>query len=162
MANDPTAMLQQLLGSAGGSLDLSKLQGMLQPILDLVTQNGGLQNLLAKLQAGGMGEQVQSWLGQGQNLAADPNQIISALGPEQVKATAEKAGVSAQELASGLGAVLPGLVDKVSPGGSVPGVGNISDVVSQIPGGDQLSGLLGGLLGGSAPAADATPPSDAS
>ncbi len=148
MASDPAAMLQQLLGSAGSALDPSKLQGMLQPMVDLIQQNGGLQDLLGKLQANGLGEQVQSWVGQGANLTADPSQIAQALGPEQLKASAEKAGMSAQEFASGLAQTLPGIVDKLSPSGQLPGAGNIGDVLSKIPGGEQLSGLLGGLLGG--------------
>ena len=148
MANDPAAMLQQLLSGAGGSLDLSKLQGMLQPILDLIQQNGGLQALLAKLQSNGLGDQVSSWLGQGQNLAADPSQITQALGPDQLKAAAEKAGVSAQELAGTLSQTLPGMVDKLSPSGSLPGAGQLSDLTAKLPGGDQISGLLGQLLGG--------------
>ena len=148
MANDPAAMLQQLLGSASSALDPSKLQGMLAPMLDLIQQNGGLQDLLSKLQAGGLGQQVQSWLGQGANMAADPSQITAALGPDQLKAAAEKAGMSAQDFAGGLAQTLPGLVDKLSPSGQLPGAANVGEVLGKIPGGEQLSGLLGGLLGG--------------
>lgn len=161
MATDPTAMLQQLLGSASSSIDLSKIQGLLQPVLDLITQSGGLQGLLAKLQEGGLGEQVQSWVSQGPTLPVSPEQITTALGPEQLKATAEKAGVSAQELAGGMSQMLPGLVSGLSSGGSLPGVGNVTELAAKLPGGEQLTGLLSSLLGGAAPAGDAgtTPPS---
>ncbi|MDQ1247952.1 MAG: hypothetical protein QG597_2324 [Actinomycetota bacterium] len=158
MATDPTAMLQQLLGSASGAVDLSKIQGMIQPAMDMITQSGGLQGLLAKLQEGGLGEQVQSWLGQGPTLPVSPDQLTSALGPEQLKAAAEKAGVSAQELAGGMSTLLPGLVSGLSSGGSLPGVGNVSELAAKLPGGEQLTGLLGSLLGGAS--GTPTPPAE--
>ncbi|TXH40820.1 MAG: DUF937 domain-containing protein [Actinobacteria bacterium] len=146
--NDLSAMLNQLLSGAGGSIDTSKLQQNLQPLLDLIQQNGGLQALIEKLQASGLGDQVQSWLGQGANLAANPQQLTEVLNPESLKAAADKAGASAQDVAGELSSVLPGLVDKLSPSGQLPGAANLGDALGKIPGGEQLSGLLGPLLGG--------------
>jgi uncharacterized protein YidB (DUF937 family) len=150
MANDPSALIGQLQQLLGGNFDMSKLQGLIQPVMDLINQNGGLQGLLGKLQSGGLGEQVQSWISTGQNLAANPDQIAAALGPDQLKAAAEKAGTSAQDVATDLSNVLPDLVNKISPSGELPNLGNINDLVAKLPGGDQLSGLLGQLLGGGA------------
>ncbi|MFI0433498.1 MAG: YidB family protein, partial [Candidatus Nanopelagicales bacterium] len=146
--NDLSAMLNQVLSGAGGSIDTAKLQQSIQPLIDLIQQNGGLQAFIEKLQASGLGDQVQSWLGQGANLAANPQQLAEALNPESLKAAADKAGASAQDMAGELSSVLPGLVDKLSPSGQLPGTANITDALGKIPGGDQLSGLLGPLLGG--------------
>ena len=91
---------------------------------------------------------MQSWLGQGANLAANPQQLTEVLNPESLKAAADKAGASAQDVAGELSSVLPGLVDKLSPSGQLPGAANLGDALGKIPGGEQLSGLLGPLLGG--------------
>lgn len=141
-------MLQQLLGTATSALDPTKLTGLWQALMDLIGQTGGLQGLLSKLQEGGLSEQVQSWMSQGPNLPADPSAITAAIGPDQLKAAAENAGMSAQEFAGGLSEALPGIVNKLSPTGELPGVGSVGEALGKIPGGDQFSGLLGGLLGG--------------
>ena len=148
MATDIQAMLSGLLSGASEKLDPAQLKTALAPLLDVAGQTGGLQGMLEKLQANGMSEQVNSWLGQGANLAASPEQIAAALGPDKLKAAAEQAGTSATELAGQLSAMLPTLVDKLSPAGQLPGAAGLSDLLSKVPGSEQVTGLLSGLLGG--------------
>lgn len=93
---------------------------------------GGLGGLLGKLQAGGLGGKAQSWVGTGANEAVDPDELEGALGADTVSQIAAEAGVSRDEAKGGLAAMLPKLIDNVTPGG-------------QLPGGDQLAGLLKGL-----------------
>jgi len=148
MATDIQAMLSGLLSGASEKLDPAQLKTALTPLLDVANQTGGLPGMLEKLQANGMSEQVNSWLGQGANLAASPDQIMAALGPDKIKAAAEQAGTSATELAGQLSAMLPTLVDKLSPAGQLPGASNLTDLLSKVPGSEQVTGLLSGLLGG--------------
>src|ERR1700694_2960724 len=56
------------------------------------TNMGDLQGLVAKLQQGGLNEQVQSWLGNGANLPVTADQIRSALGNQQVQQLAQHLG----------------------------------------------------------------------
>src|SRR5262249_45986899 len=43
---------------------------------------GGLGGLLDKLQKGGLGNAINSWIGPGQNQPVSPGQLGSALGPD--------------------------------------------------------------------------------
>jgi uncharacterized protein YidB (DUF937 family) len=58
------------------------------------TNLGDLQGLVAQLQQGGLGNQVQSWLGNGANLPVSPDQLRAALGSDQVSELAQHFGVS--------------------------------------------------------------------
>lgn len=53
---------------------------------------GDMQGLLSKLQEGGLNTQVQSWLGDGQNLPVSPEHLRSALGDEHVQQLATISG----------------------------------------------------------------------
>lgn len=139
-------IMEQLQSLLGG-LDLTKIQGMIQPIMDMINQSGGLQGLLSQLQNSGLTDQVSSWLETGtQNLPVSPDQIKEALGGT-LGSAATAAGVSVDELSSHVSELLPSLVDKVTPNGQIPGADQISDIAQQIPGGDQLIGMLNSILG---------------
>ncbi len=138
-------MLGGLMGS-GGQIP-ADLQKLAEPILQMIQQNGGLQQILGQLQNSPIGEQVNSWLGTGANEAVSPDQVAEAM-PNAVEDLASKTGMSAEQVSSSISELLPNLVDKLSPGGQLPGADQLGDVLKQIPGGDQLSGMLGGLLGG--------------
>ena len=143
-------------GLPGGSPDVQKL---IQPVLDLVQNSGGLSGLVTQLQESSVGQQAASWVAKGPNLPVDPDALAGAVGPEKVQELAAKAGVPLAAAKDGLSQLLPGLIDKLTPMGSVPGVEQVGELVKQIPGAEavsgQLSGLLGGLLGGGAEAAGA-------
>lgn len=144
-------LLQQILGgsTSAGGLDISKLSALIGPLLQQLQAGGGLGGLLQQLQQGGMGGQVDSWLGQGANEAVDPTQIGDVLGQGNVEELAQQSGMSTAEVQNGLSEILPGLVNKLSPNGSLPtNPQDLSSMLNQIPGGDSLGGLLGGLLGG--------------
>lgn len=81
---------------------------------------GGLQGLVAKFQAGGLGSTVQSWIGTGENLPISPDQLRSVLGNEQLAALAGKFGIDPAQAADKLAALLPTVIDKATPGGQLP------------------------------------------
>jgi len=66
-----------------------------------------------------MGEQVKSWLGDGENAEVSAEQVTSALGQDQIAAMASKMGVSTDDAANTLKDALPSLLDKASAGGSI-------------------------------------------
>jgi len=100
---------------------------------------GGLAGLLQQFQAGGLGHLADSWVGKGQNLPISPEQIQSVLGSEWVRQMAAKVGIAPDALSGHLANVLPQLVDKVTPDGTVPDQNTVQQ---------GLGGLLQGLLGG--------------
>ena len=68
----------------------------------------------------GLGSLVSSWVSTGQNLPISADQIQHALGSDQVKELAAKAGISPEAASSHLAQLLPMLVDKLTPNGQVP------------------------------------------
>ena len=50
---------------------------------------GGLGGLVDKLQKGGLGNLVNSWVGPGQNQPVSPNQLGPVLGPDIIKTLAQ-------------------------------------------------------------------------
>ena len=97
---------------------------------------GGLGSILKDLQSNGLGDQVSSWLGSGDNKAVSPDKLKAALGSERVSQFAKQAGVSGSEASTLLAGMLPGLVDKLSPDGKLPDAGGLDSM---------LSGLMGAV-----------------
>jgi len=115
---DLLKMGQELLGDKLGD----KAGGLMQALAGLTGgKDGGLDlaGLASKLQDNGMGEQVKSWLGDGENAEVSADQVTSALGQDQITAMASKMGVSTDDAANTLKDALPSLLDKASAGGSI-------------------------------------------
>ena len=88
----------------------------------------GLGGLVDKLQKGGLGNLVNSWVGPGQNQPVSPHQLGPALGPDIIKTLAQRSGLSEEELIRQLSQVLPGLVDKLTPNGRLPTLAELSQL----------------------------------
>ena len=81
---------------------------------------GGLGDLIGKLTAGGAGSQVNSWVGQGANQPIQPGTLGSALGQNTLNELSQRTGMSQQELMNQLAAVLPQLINHLTPNGRMP------------------------------------------
>jgi len=92
---------------------------------------GGLGGLVNKLQQGGLGDVVNSWVGSGQNQPVLPGQLGSALGPGVIKTLSQMTGVSEDELTKQLSQVLPGVVNGLTPNGRLPTVAELSKMMEQ-------------------------------
>ena len=90
---------------------------------------GGLGGLLDKLHKGGLGEVANSWVGSGQNQPVSPKQLGPALGPDIIKALAQRSGLSEEELTKQLSQVLPGVVDKLTPAGRLPTLAELPETM---------------------------------
>ena len=129
---------------AGALANGQSAQG--NPLLDIVMQlvnnpqTGGLAGLVAKLQQGGIGDIVNSWLSTGQNLPVTGEQLQSALGGDMLGQIAAQLGVSPQQASGGLADLLPQVIDGLTPNGQLPQGG---DMLAQ--GLDMLK--KGGLFG---------------
>lgn len=142
----------QLLGglSAGGASPeaTASIGGLAQAIQD----EGGLDALVGKLQAAGLGGNVDSWVSGGPNQPVDPAALGAALGDDEVNRLAGSSGLDVAALLPLLAAFLPQIIDMLTPDGAVPDGGLNEAARSQAP---DLGGLLGGLMGGSAGGAGA-------
>lgn len=86
----------------------------------LIAEQGGVGGLVSKFNQAGMGSTINSWIGTGPNAPVSPDQMHQALGPELLQQLAAKTGLSTQELAEKLSHVLPGIVDHLTPDGTIP------------------------------------------
>ncbi len=128
-------LLQGLPGLAGQqSQVLSAAASLLSQKEGSVGGIGGLASLVTAFQQHGLGDIVGSWISTGSNLPVSASQIQQVLGADVIGQFAERAGVSPAQASSSLAALLPNLVDHVTPNG-------------QMPEGGALDGLLGSVLG---------------
>ena len=102
-------------------------------VLDLIgNHEGGLSGLVEKLKAGGLGEQVASWIGAGGNLPVSAEQIQAALGSGVVADLAAKAGIDPAAISGQVASLLPGLIDKLTPDGQVGEHSAVQDGLSSL------------------------------
>jgi len=81
---------------------------------------GGLGGMLGQLQQGGLADQVKSWVSTGQNMAVNGQQVMNAMGESQLKAFANQVGLANDIAADTLAKIMPQIVDKLTPTGTVP------------------------------------------
>ena len=130
---------QQQAGSAGGmGGNLAALLPIITGMLANGSQQGGLGGLMEKFNQAGMGDQMSSWVGKGENLPISADQISSVLGSGAIGDIASKLGVGQGEAGGLLAQVLPGLIDKLTPDGQAPAGG--------LGGADDLMGMLGKMM----------------
>jgi uncharacterized protein YidB (DUF937 family) len=83
-------------------------------------ETGGLAGPVETLKNNGLGDEVSSWIGSGENKLVSGEAIANALGSENVQEIAGKLGMSGSEVATGLAALLPGIIDRLTPDGKLP------------------------------------------
>jgi uncharacterized protein YidB (DUF937 family) len=119
-------------GSMGGMMGGSNMQAqspLLQMVLQMLQQNGGLEGILGKFQQAGFGQQAQSWIGTGQNEPIDPNVLQQIFGQGQLGKIAQQLGISTEQASSGVAQMLPQVVDEMTPSGQIPA--NHGDLVNE-------------------------------
>lgn len=143
MADSPvdfSKIMNSVMGSLKSGADKSN-----QMAKDLVDGQGSgfdLPGLLNKLGAGGLANQVKSWVGTDTpNEPVTPEQVTSALGNEQVQKVADQAGITPQEAAEKIANTLPDMVDKMTPEG-MPGAAAASSAASAAS--DAMKNMGGG------------------
>ena len=94
--------------------------GIMEALTGITSGNGlDLGGIAEKLKAGGLADQVSSWMGDGENESVSGDQITNALGAEKVNEMATKMGVDSSTAADKLSQAMPALMDKMSSGGSL-------------------------------------------
>jgi uncharacterized protein YidB (DUF937 family) len=103
---------------------LGQLEGAVLPVVlgEVLGQGGqgGLSAIVAKLQQAGLGDQVKSWIGNGQNIPITAEQLQQVLGSDTVKQLAARFNIPVDQLSQVLAQQLPKAVDHASPGGALP------------------------------------------
>ena len=114
-----------LFDSVGGALkglagqaEAAALPALLSAAL-AQTDLKDMQGLLDKLQQSGLGKQVASWLGDGNNLPITADQLRAALGNQQIQQLAAHFGLPMDKILATVAEHLPSIVDKLSPNGKL-------------------------------------------
>ncbi len=101
--------------------------GTQNPLLDMALglltnpQTGGLGGLMETFKSKGLNDIMSSWVSTGQNLPISGNQIQDVLGSGLIQQFAKKLGASGEEVSGGLASLLPEIIDKLTPNGTLPG-----------------------------------------
>ena len=133
------SIFDQLGGAPSGAPSESGSSALLSGLMGILNSHpGGVSGLTQVFEQNGLGHLISSWIGTGENLPISPDQISSVLGNERVAEIAAKAGISPDAASARLAELLPRVIDKLTPGGTLPEGG--SDLLSQ------GMGLLGGLF----------------
>jgi uncharacterized protein YidB (DUF937 family) len=103
-----------------GQLEAAVVPVVLGEVLGNGSGQGGLSTIVAKLEQAGFGEQVKSWIGNGQNLPITAEQLQQVLGSDTVKQLAARFNIPVDQLAKVLAQQLPATVDHASPDGKLP------------------------------------------
>jgi uncharacterized protein YidB (DUF937 family) len=116
-------------GSSDGGLDLGSIVG------SLAGSAGG---------SGGLMDVVSSWIGSGDNLPIDADQITDLLGNDKISAFAEQLGIDFDSAKGALADALPEVVNQATPDGDDGLLGNL---LSQVGGAEGAMGMIGKMFG---------------
>ena len=103
-------------GQQGGVAAISQLFG-----------GNGLQGIVSTMRSNGMGKQVQSWIGNGQNLPITGADVKKMVDPQKLSQMARQQDMSPDEMSEHIAEALPNLVDQATPNGQVPKQGKSVD-----------------------------------
>jgi uncharacterized protein YidB (DUF937 family) len=107
----------------------------------------GLASLVGKLQRGGLQQEVESWVGHGENMPVAPERLAQAFGSNELAGLAQQFGggaASGGAMAGILAQLLPAVINGMTPQGRLPQSqadmgGGLGDVLGSV-----LSGMMGG------------------
>lgn len=105
--------LQDTVGQAGGALG------------DLLKDSGGIDGLVERFQQAGLGDTLQSWISQGENLPISAEQLQQVFSADTLNSLAEKAGIDPAQAGEWLSANLPEWVNQLTPNGSLSDLGGV-------------------------------------
>ncbi len=140
--NELGGLLGEGAGGAGGAGTHEAVGGLLSNALQSA---GGVQGLLARANQAGLGQHVQSWIGDGSNLPISPSEITRIFPPEQIDQFAQAHGIPAGTVTSILSTMLPHAVDQATPDND-PQAADQSQAASGA-GGFDFAGLAKRFLG---------------
>jgi uncharacterized protein YidB (DUF937 family) len=108
------------LGGFLGGLGGGGLAGGLGGLLAGLGGAGALGGLVDQFRQRGFGDQVNSWVGTGQNQPIAPDQLDQAVGSDTIDQLSRQFQMPRNQLLSELSNELPGAIDHMTPNGQIP------------------------------------------
>jgi len=120
-----------LMGLVSGIAGGDQQQGgkMLNAVMGLIHQMGGIGGVLDLFRQHGMGRQADSWVSTGPNEEISGEDVQNVFGSAQVGNIASQLGMSGEQASSGIAQLLPELISRFTPEGRIPE--NQDDLMSQ-------------------------------
>jgi uncharacterized protein YidB (DUF937 family) len=101
-------------GSSGGS------QTVPVALMEMLgNHEGGLDGLLQKFNAAGLGDTVQSWVGNGENQPISGDAVQQVLGSDTIQQLAARTNLPVDQISALISEHLPNMVDGLTPNGAV-------------------------------------------
>ncbi len=116
-------LLDEITKAVGGATPgESGQEGLMDQIMGLINSpgTGGLTGLVEKFNSQGLGDAMSSWISTGENQPVSGQQMEQAFGGNIIQDIAQKLGISGADVSSGLAAMLPKVIDGLTPEGKVP------------------------------------------
>jgi len=116
----------QVLGGAMGGGNTGTTQGapstaaIAQEVLGMLHSQGGLGGLAQVFEQKGLGGLMNQWVSKGPNPPMTPDQAHSVFGTTQIGQIAQRLGITPQMAATAVAALLPTIIDHMTPHGTIP------------------------------------------
>ena len=127
-------LFDQLLGGVVGQFGNNQQKGSLMDLATNVIQSqpGGLSGLLDQFRSSGLSSQADSWVSTGQNMPVSGDEVTNTLGRGNVQTMAQKLGLPPGATAAALAALLPVIIDQLTPKGHVDQQGDLSSTLNSL------------------------------
>ncbi len=129
-------VLGMLANSSGGGANTAAQSGNSGGMgaMGALGAMGGLGALVSAFQGAGMGKVIESWIGTGQNMPINGDQLQQVLGQGKIADIAQQLGMSNQDTAGQLSQALPQIIDMLTPQGQAPqgGLGDIGSIIGML------------------------------
>jgi uncharacterized protein YidB (DUF937 family) len=133
-------LLDNILGAVTGSGQGQNQ--LLQLVTNLIAQQGGVDGVVQKFAAHGLGDQARQWVSTGPNPPITADHVQQVFGSDTVAQVGNELGVPPTQAASGLAALLPMVIDKLTPDGQTVGGPDLqSNIAALLQGGTSGLGL---------------------
>lgn len=135
-------LLDMLLQNAPAIVgELAKNSKVVEAALSLLSSQkgsvggpGGLAGLATAFQEKGLGDMMSSWIAKGPNPPVSGSQLQDVLSSGVLDQFAQKAGVAPGNAGNVLAALLPNLVDHLTPDGQVPQADTLEQAIGALAG----------------------------
>ncbi|WP_180060522.1 YidB family protein [Acinetobacter sp. YH12135] len=133
---------QQQPSATGASGTQSLLIAVLPLVLAWIQKQGGLQGALDKLKGQGLTSQVDDWVstGPGENAHVGAEQVQSLFDDADVEQVAQQTQAPKQDIYNTISAVLPQIIDSLTPQGEQTSKQEANDDIQQVM--NLVSGFL--------------------
>ena len=95
---------------------------------------GSMAGIMDAFQSSDLGDILSSWVGTGENLPINGDQLRTVLGEATLGQFADSAGIDKGEASDTLANILPELVNKLTPDGAIPEQGSLESGLAALLG----------------------------